>query len=80
MYTLGTARLEPGSTTSEISTTIVEMTKGFTMKNNKKTARYSNTKAANFQKTHCNFTIIANLVKVEFIRLAAWLSVAVVIL
>ena len=46
------------------------------MNNNKKAARYSNTKAANFQKQQCYFTTIISRIKAEFIRTAVWLSMA----
>lgn len=69
----------PGRTASSTKT-IVERQKDLIMYKHKNSARYSNTKAANFQKLQVNFSTIAKRVKVECIRLAAWLSVAVVIL
>jgi hypothetical protein len=51
-------------------------TKGLYMNNHKKTARYSNTKAAILQKIHSNFTTIESRVNAEIIRLAVWLSMA----
>ncbi|GEM_PF-1752470 len=56
--------------------TIVVMTKGLYMNKDKKTAWYSNTKAANFQKLQFYFTTNTSSMKAEFIRLAVWLSMA----
>ena len=69
----------PGRTASSTKTIVVRR-KDLIMYNHKNTARYSNTKAANFQKLKTRFNTITKRVKVEFIRLAIWLSVATVIL
>jgi len=45
------------------------------MTHQRKTARYGNTKAANIKKLQSHFTELAERVKREFIRLAAWLSI-----
>ena len=46
------------------------------MNNDNKAARYSNTKAANFQKQQPYFTTITSLIKAEFVRTVVWLSMA----